>query len=380
MNPFTYGGIVIGEDFCNRVQEVSDLIGSMKSGAKLFVLADRRMGKTSLVRRAADKLPKASYLTIYVDLWATSDEQSFVETYARALAEASESTTSKLLDAAKHLFKSLQPVLTVDDEGKPAVSFLSRRGRITDRDLDDVLDAPQLVAKKKHRKVVVIFDEFQRLADYADDSVERRLRSAIQHHQNVSYIFLGSRRSIIRKMFLSKDRPLYRSAGHYPLGMIAEKHWAPFITKKFLSTGKKISPEVVHSLVQYTEGHPFYTQHLAYSLWDAVEKGKNALPKHLKDALETVLVREHYAYSNVWEALTAGQRRLLIALASQDYPALSLFSSEFINRYELRTASNVQRGIKALMEKDLVDHEGKTHIILDRFFRLWIQRIRRQPL
>src|SRR5258708_2341223 len=159
--------------------------------------------------------------------------------------------------------------------------------------------------------------------------LSRRLRSIIQHQKHVSYIFLGSRKHVIQKLFLSSRSPLYRSAGHYPLAMIAVEHWQPFIAGKFRSTGKKISREVIDSLVALTDGHPFYTQHLAHLLWDITEKGKSATEQHLAIALGLVLTREHYGYSSAWELLTPTQRRLLVALADPEYPAIPLFSNEF---------------------------------------------------
>jgi len=49
-NPFQYGGVVSGDAFCNRKQEVEDLLRAMENGEKLFVYSERRFGKTSLVR------------------------------------------------------------------------------------------------------------------------------------------------------------------------------------------------------------------------------------------------------------------------------------------------------------------------------------------
>src|SRR5438445_370327 len=99
MNPFTYGGIVEGKDFCNRVREFEEISRSMKNGERLFVYAERRTGKTSLVLRAAKSLPSSFYLPIYIDLWATSDERTFAEAFARAVTMASETKVSKVLEA-----------------------------------------------------------------------------------------------------------------------------------------------------------------------------------------------------------------------------------------------------------------------------------------
>ena len=56
-NPFSYGGVVGNEAFCNRRQELDDLQQMMLSGGRCFVYAERRMGKTSLIQRALARLP-----------------------------------------------------------------------------------------------------------------------------------------------------------------------------------------------------------------------------------------------------------------------------------------------------------------------------------
>jgi hypothetical protein len=57
-NPFEYGGVVSGDAFCNRKQELADLRRAMENAEKLFVFSERRYGKTSLVRATLDKLPR----------------------------------------------------------------------------------------------------------------------------------------------------------------------------------------------------------------------------------------------------------------------------------------------------------------------------------
>ena len=46
-NPFEYGGVVSGEAFCNREQELGDLLRAIENAEKLFVFSERRYGKTS---------------------------------------------------------------------------------------------------------------------------------------------------------------------------------------------------------------------------------------------------------------------------------------------------------------------------------------------
>jgi hypothetical protein len=241
-------------------------------------------------------------------------------------------------------------------------------------ELEEVLKAPAALAEKRNRKVVVVFDEVQRILEYGTDLVERKLRSVIQHQADVCYLMLGSRKHLIQQMFLDRSRPLYRSAGHYPLGPIAEEHWTPFIRERFQETGKEIERETISAVCGMTEGHPFYTQHLCHALWELTEPGTPATREAINAALRILLDRESHAYSMLWESLTTNQQRLLRGLAWEPAGAKP-YSSAFTRQYGLRSASNAQRAAEALLERDVIDPENGSFVVVDRFLRLWIKRL-----
>jgi uncharacterized protein len=210
-NPFEYGGVVSGHAFCDREAEKTDLLKAIRNNDKLFVFSERRFGKTSLVRSVIDKLPSKRSVSAYVDLWPTDDEPSFVTALAKAITSSMSTSVEKLLSTGKKLFGSLVPTMTVNDEGKPELSFGFSKNVKVDRALEEVLETPARIANKHDKNVVVVFDEFQQILEYQNDLVERKLRSVIQHHREIAYIFLGSRRHLIQKMFMEKNRPLYRA-------------------------------------------------------------------------------------------------------------------------------------------------------------------------
>ena len=332
------------------------------------------MGKTSLVKRVLGGLDPERHVPVYVDLWPTDGTEAFVEATAKALATAAATRTEKLLEASKELFGRLQPSLTLDDAGNPSLQFGARGGEGPAPALDEVLAAPPKVAQKRGRRVVVVFDEFQQILEYEDDRVERSLRSAAQQHEGVAYLFLGSRKHLIERMFSDSRRPLYRSAGHYPLGPIATEHWVPFVRERFEAARKPISDGQVEALCALSEGHPFYTQHLAHALWERTPQGAAVGEGALAEALDLLLRRESYAFATRWETLTKNQQRFLRGLAVE--PAgVQPFSAGFVQAHGLRTPSNAQRAAESLLRLDLVDREDGSFVVTDRFFKLWIRRM-----
>lgn len=375
-NPFEYGGVVSGDAFCNRKQELADLRRAMVNAEKLFVFSERRYGKTSLVRAALDKLPRKNFVSAYVDLWPTDSETTFVAAVARAIAESMSSSVEKALETAKKFFGNLSPSITADEDGKPSLTFgLAKHARI-EPILEEVLDTPARIAAKNGPQVAMVIDEFQQILEYGSDRVERKLRSVIQNHRHVSYIFLGSRKHLIQKMVLDKSRPLYRAGGHYPLGPIAEKHWQPFIQRHFSDAEKRIDEKQIHQICDMTQGHPFYTQHVCHALWELCERKAAVTSELIRAAVKLLLDREAYAYTTLWESLTLPQKRFLKGLASEA-AGVKVFAGEFISLYGLSSASNAQRAVEALLARDVIDRDNGSFLITDRFFRLWIQSVQR---
>ncbi len=373
INPFVYGGVVGRGSFCNRRRELKDLMRAMENGERLFVFSKRRMGKTSLVRLALDNLPKRGYLGAYVDLWATDGPGSFTTTIARSVAQGLGSTTGRLLISAKEFFGHLMPAVTVAPDGSPQVTFAERASRLDGPTIEEILATPARIARERGCRVVIVLDEFQRILEYEDDSVERILRSVIQNQPEVAYIFLGSRKHLLQEMVLDQNRPLYRSGGHYPLGPISAEHWVPFVRKRFTDSGIRIDDEEIRRVCVLTEGHPFYTQLLCHALWELAFGRKSVEPRLVEKALVILLSREEHVYAALWETLTMNARRVLLALAEES-GSTAVYSGDFRKRANLKSSSSVQRAVGTLMERDIIDREGSEVVITDRFFKLWLNR------
>ncbi len=373
INPFEYWHVVGEESFCNRKKELAELLRLIENGERAFVYAERRFGKTSLIKLALSKLPKRKYIPVYIDLWPTDSDASFITTVAKAITESLSSSIEKALESAKQLFTLLKPTISIDDQGSPLLQFSMTRSNRLDQELEEVLAAPEKIrAKGKH--AVIIFDEFQQILTYGRNDIERKLRSIIQHQKNVSYIFMGSRKHIIREMFLKGSKPLYRSAAQFPLGPIAIDDWLPFIEERFQLGKKKISHQHIHTIVELTQGHPFYTQYLCHILWEHCAQHTSVTTDLIQHALENVLHRERYTFITEWESLTLNQQHFLKALAFEE-KTTKLFSADFLQRHRLGSASSAQRVIRSLIDRDIIDQENGSHIIVDRFFRLWIRKI-----
>ncbi len=369
LNPFKYAGIVLENNFCNRKKEQEDIIKAIDNSDKLFIYSQRRMGKTSLIKQIINKLSKKDYLAIYIDVWPLVSESAFIKATAKAITESLNSNAQKMAQLAKRFFSQFAPTVSLDEEGKPSVSFGINKFKEEAKELENVLRIPEKYTEMKNKKVVIIFDEFQQVLEYGFDIIERKIRSILQTQNNMCYLFLGSRKTLIQKMFFDQSRPLYRSAGHYHLKTIGIQNWNVFIIKKFKKTNKEINNLNIEYLFEITGGHSYYMQLICNIIWDQCEK---KVTKSIIDkSIEILIDREHYTYSVLWNTLSFNQKNFLKGIAKSDY-LIKPFSSEFIFENNLKTASNVQKVINYLINKDIIDLENENYIITDIIFKLWI--------
>ena len=104
------------------------------------------------------------------------------------------------------------------------------------------------------------------------------------------------------------------------------------------------------------------------------ETGDEVDESDLNTAVAELLRRESHAYVNLWGAMTKNEQRFLRGLAECDEPPKP-YSSDFTRRFGLRSASNAQRAAESLEAGDIIEREESSFVIVDRFFRLWIQQL-----
>jgi len=76
-NPFVYGETVSGDNFCDRVLEIKELIADIKNGQNVIIFSPRRYGKTSLIKQVLRKVKVQGILTFYIDLYPAINKGKF---------------------------------------------------------------------------------------------------------------------------------------------------------------------------------------------------------------------------------------------------------------------------------------------------------------
>ena len=377
MNPFKFGQIVTGPDFADREAEIKEAVSALESGQSILIHSPRRYGKTSLIKEVIRQLRTKGYQTVYMDLYKITSKKNFVEVYSAAIVSAAE---SKLQEAFRLLQQYLpRPRITIPEGPLPFEVEIS--ASLPKRDeaqlFNDVLEMPQKLAKKKAKRIIVVFDEFQEIRRLDGEEIERTMRSIFQHHGQVSYAFLGSRRTILGEMFGGRNRPFYKFCKSLPLGPIPSKEFAKFIKQHFENEGFRTPSTIIEEILGKTESHPYYTQQLCYELWNVVYPSRSAMTekewvKGLEEAVKRVISSNSYAYEETYDHLGDDQRRLITALATE--PSKSIYGKDYIQRHGLGRSQNVSKACKNLEDRDLIEKSEGVYRVSDVFLREWLKK------
>ena len=168
INPFHYGEVVAGADFADRESELKSMVSDLVGPSRIFMVSPRRYGKTSLIMRALEEIKLKGELTVYVDLFRASSLEELADVYAKSIFEAVEGGVEKAIRFVKEMLPSLSPEVTLDEEGKPSLSLGLRHGRA--KNLEDIFDLPERIAKKRNKRMVVALDEFQEITELGGDA------------------------------------------------------------------------------------------------------------------------------------------------------------------------------------------------------------------
>jgi len=172
-NPFVYGEAVSGEHFCDRANEISELVTDITNGVNVIIFSPRRYGKTSLIRRVLENAKAEGLLTFYVDLYPAISKQRFIEIYARAISKGLPGKASRIAKNLREYLPKIIPKIVLDGQSMRFEFEFDRTADISPH-LDDLLEAVSKAAQQHKKNAVVVFDEFQEIANFDDGSFGKR--------------------------------------------------------------------------------------------------------------------------------------------------------------------------------------------------------------
>lgn len=347
MNPFKFGTIVESSFFTDRRSELQQIKSVLNSENHLILISPRRFGKTSLVVKA---LQESERKHIMLNLQSVVSVEDFA---SRLLKEVFKIYKFEKL---KYMIKNFRVVPTLSINPMTDGVDVAIQPMVDSRVMiEDVFSLLQMLATEDDR-LIVVFDEFQEIKAI-DKNLDRLLRSIIQLHKNINYLFLGSQESMMREIFEKKKSPFFHFGQLLNLDKIPYEDFKLYLYDRlsFMDDAHRVCDEIL----DFTKCHPYYTQQLASQVW---EKGKNGEMENIvEEAINRLLEFHDLNFERIWLNFNNTDKRILIWLANNNKPYTLLGIAQ----------STISSSLKRML-KDGYVIKTTEYEVEDPFFRNWI--------
>ena len=374
-NPFKFGTIVDNDRFCNRIDELRTLKQYVYDGYSVWLFSPRRYGKSSLVKKAFAQIDDST--TIYIDLYNVKSIDDFAKKYSKALGDNLfnwKTGIKKISTTLSKYFSSLYPKVSVGTDGIPSMS-IEKKEINQQVDIEQILNMPEKFAQDNNIKICIAFDEFQEV-ERIDPFIINWMRTAFQNHKHISYIFLGSKQSLMKEIFADIESPFYEFAVKMDLAEISSEDLSEFIKNKFDQNKIPISKNTIDEILKRSERHPHFTQYFASVVFDAIRYGENQDDEDFADRwMDKIINSQGIIFQTIYDQLASNQRSVISAIAQME-DKQELFSDKVRKDFGLPVSSSIAITLKALIKKSLVykTPEGKYRID-NPVFKEWIYRL-----
>lgn len=359
-SPFPYDSLSTDEKFFGRSDELERIEKIVQYSNNLLVHSKRRMGKSSLIKYFLEH-HQDNHLCIYVDIFDITSKEDFAKSLLKALSNAQKIDLKSAIKNLTSFFKRVRVEPTIDTKTleysiKPIVATLS----FTEM-MDDFFHTLGQLNKKQ--QIILAIDEFQQIASIKDVKLDSLLRKYIQGRQNISFVFLGSKRHLLTSLFAYKA-PLYELATHFELQPLQIEDISDY-SAKFLDVDKKL----ISYIYEISDGETKMIQHLLHLLY--IRK-KGAITKaQIDESLKEIINSKDSSYKIVFDTLNNNQKTALKIVAKYKK---GFFAGTVLNEYNIKKQT-LQSSVESLFKKELIDKENDSYFIPDRTFELWLERL-----
>jgi AAA+ ATPase superfamily predicted ATPase len=365
MNPFKYGQVVSDKDFCPRPKLEKELTDHILSAQNVLLKGERRIGKTSLIYEIIRKLKKPRLL--YIDILEIKTIDDLCRRIIKAIVsmEQKSGVVTKTFRSLAHL----KPTLTIDPiTGTPSLS-LDASVQLKPDSIQGLMDL--IESENKRKKLVVVFDEFQDILNLKEGSIALGiLRSKVQFHTEIPYVFAGSVRNQMDEIFNHPRSAFFKSAATMNVPPLDREVFSDFLQKKFLKGKRTVSQSLIDQIFDIAQDIPGDVQQLCGAVWESTSYQDNIKDDIIPTALELIYSRELKGYEASLTQVTGQQLRCLIGLARLG--GKSPLSTEFIKFTGISQPASIKRALNRLIKLKIIYRYHKEYKFINPFFKSWL--------
>lgn len=358
---FNVGNPVKGFNFMDRTKHIPVFKMYLDNCQNVMIKAPRRFGKTSLVKHTFEHLKGYNY--IYIDIRRATNLTSLANDIINHayVFGGIESFIDKAKSSIVDLFKTIQKV-KLDKIAEVTLKHVENQTDETEYYLH-ALDVVEKIAVAKNIKIKLVFDEFQDIITIASKEILDKSRSVMQHHENITYIFLGSAESIMTKIFENKSSSFFHFTQIMNLGGLDVYEVLNYAVKAFKKEKIKFKEDDIKKTLVFLEGHPDYTaQTLQHIYISSLLSSKEIV---LKDCLQSlcIVLNNNKAYIDEVIQRTKGKKH--------HFEVLSALANGVAVELNSKTLYQVKRSLE---ESGLIKNINRgEYIVTDIFIKTYLQ-------
>lgn len=380
-NPFRIGVAVRGAFFTDRAAETTRVAETLREGgARLLIVGERRVGKTSVLLRGIERVQRAGGHAVLIDCGTAG---SATEIANRILAAAARTLGHDWISIVHDLTKRARGriQLGTDQTGHPTVSFeptLANDPGTAHDALSTVLDALDARAMREHRIIGLALDEVQRLtAILGGEPGEWILRGLLQHHQHLAYVLAGSEPTLLAAM-QGHGRAFYQQMSLLTIGPMDPAHLARWIDHRAAQHGVD-APGLGAACLELAGPRTRDVTQLARAAFSAAgstrppsRRGDLTGPELAHSAFGDLVAEQSDPFRALWEGLARTRQQVLRAIAAGE---AGLTTDSARRLYGLGSSGVVGSALEALRDTRVIVRAAHTltgYAFDNPYFRGWV--------
>lgn len=358
-SPFPYSGPLEADEVAGRDAEAAEIVRLLGARNPVALVAPRRYGKTSLLRRAVWLLDQIEpTTTIWLDLYGLSSMADFAVRLDRALA----ATGGPIRESLDRIAGGLSLNIGV-------ASVELRRSATSAPDptatVHTLFETLTNVAAR-HRTVLVMDEVADALSV---PSVLEIARTHLQPvYRDLGLAFAGSKPTMMTRLFADADQPFYSQALRFELEPLSIDAVTAIVHEGFTGTGRTAGP-VAAALARFGAGHPQRSMELADTVWWQTEPGGSARQQTWEESLDSVRSRLAPSLREYFGVLGGTEQAVLRAVVRTGAP---FAASE--TRFHDLSKSSITRARNALLDAGILMVGKKRSFVTDPMLGDWIAR------
>ena len=375
-NPFIIGHLAEGEGFADREKEVARICTALRDpSSRVLVYGDRRVGKSSALRVAAEQVRAGGLPVAVVDLAnATSAEAAAQRVLAAVQKEVGRRWSDLLLKAVGKLKGTVTVTPSLAPDGTLSLAFsvtpaTDPSGKV--KQFIEVLDAIEAELDVRGVELGLGLDEFQRLRQWCGDEIDWPLKEMFERHRRIGYVLAGSEKSLIEQMLENKKAGFWKVVEILPMGPIPERELADWLVERSKATGLGLSPDAAAAVIRIAGPRTRDVVQLARAVWDRTRSKGAAGTEDVVEAMDLLVVEQAALHQKLWMRLHDVARKVLLLVATE--PKAELTGASTLSKHNLGPKTTVHRVLKDLVVGEVLVEAVDGFLFDDPFFRRWVQ-------